>query len=198
MSRTGSGTSIQRFGLISCWMRLSGKIACRASGGMGCFVPGCKGGGSGSGKSVSRLYQALGMSACVRSKRVCMGNPDSVNKANLAKLAAASLWVTHNFANFANQAHSDTAPCLPARVLSKCLHCAALRWQIAFPERAESGAAAQDANPLHCCPGWPPCEWPDCGCLCLGLQVRTVLTCAESGVLRRRPAWSEAAGDAAV
>ena len=36
-------------------------------------MPGCSGGGSGSGKSASRLYQVLGMSAWVRSKRVCMG-----------------------------------------------------------------------------------------------------------------------------
>src|ERR1039457_2698941 len=77
MSRTGSGTSIQRSELISCWTRFSGKIANSASGGQGCLVPGCSGGGIGTGKSVSRLYQELGISACVRSKRVCMGNTES-------------------------------------------------------------------------------------------------------------------------
>ena len=40
----------------------------------GCLVPGCSGGGRGSGKSGSRLYQLFGISAWVRSKRVCMAN----------------------------------------------------------------------------------------------------------------------------
>src|ERR1017187_1706715 len=70
MSRTGSGISINFSALISCSMRLRGKIASSASGGSGSFVPGCSGGGSGSGKSALRLYQADGMSACVKSKRV--------------------------------------------------------------------------------------------------------------------------------
>src|ERR1035438_9415581 len=70
MSRTGSGISIYFSALISCSMRFFGKIASSASGGMGCCVPGCSGGGSGSGKSALRLYQAAGMSACVKSKRV--------------------------------------------------------------------------------------------------------------------------------
>src|ERR1039457_3417381 len=70
MSRTGSGISIYFSALISCSMRFFGKMASNAAGGSGSFVPGCSGGGSGSGKSALRLYQADGMSACVRSKRV--------------------------------------------------------------------------------------------------------------------------------
>src|ERR1039458_1586391 len=36
----------------------------------GCFVPGCNGGGSGSGTSARTLYQCVGMSACVSVNRV--------------------------------------------------------------------------------------------------------------------------------
>jgi 2-isopropylmalate synthase len=36
-------------------------MACNDSGGIGCRVPGCSGGGSGSGKSASRLYQWVGI-----------------------------------------------------------------------------------------------------------------------------------------
>ena len=47
-----------------------GKSPASASGGIGCFVPGCSGGGSGSGKSARRLYHCWGMSACVNANRV--------------------------------------------------------------------------------------------------------------------------------
>ena len=70
MSRTGSGISTQRSGHISCMTRFSGKIAVIMSGVTGCLVPGCSGGGSGSGKSALRLYHCLGMSAWESVKRV--------------------------------------------------------------------------------------------------------------------------------
>ena len=38
-----------------------GKSGARSSGPTGCSVPGCSGGGSGTGRSAMMLYQALGM-----------------------------------------------------------------------------------------------------------------------------------------
>src|ERR1035437_5755184 len=89
------------------------------------------------------------------------------------------------------------APCRPGRTLSKYLRCFALRWQTAFPEPAESGVAAQDANPVHHGSGRSAGERPDRSALCLGLQLGKVLTRAYPGAFRGRFAGSEAVGEAA-
>ena len=50
-SRTSSGISIHRSWLTSCSISSSAKIGSRSCGPSGCFVPGCSGGGTGSGRS---------------------------------------------------------------------------------------------------------------------------------------------------
>jgi hypothetical protein len=53
--------SIQRSVDISWAMIAFGKIGARSDGPRGCRVPGCNGGGRGTGRSAAMLYQALGM-----------------------------------------------------------------------------------------------------------------------------------------
>ena len=47
----------------SCRIRSIGKSGSSASGPIGSCVPGCSGGGGGSGRSATRLYQVVGISS---------------------------------------------------------------------------------------------------------------------------------------
>ena len=67
MSRTSSGMGIQRSVLTSCLISSMGKSGANASGPIGSWVAGCRGGSGLLGMSAVMLYQFSGMS---RSDRV--------------------------------------------------------------------------------------------------------------------------------
>src|SRR3954471_22206138 len=75
MSSTAPGMSIVGAPVISCSISAIGNSGARSSGPTGSLVPGCNGGCSGSGRSGSALYQAVGILSCASTKRVSTSRP---------------------------------------------------------------------------------------------------------------------------
>ena len=70
-SRTSSGISTHLSVLTSCMMSAMGKSGARASGPMGCLVPGCSGGSGLLGMSCTMLYHFSGISCSVKTILRC-------------------------------------------------------------------------------------------------------------------------------